>query len=118
MRKVIFILIMLIVFSAAASIAFGKTGNTKQEIYYEVVMIKKGDTLWNLAESFRPQDMSVAEYVEYIMKFNDMKNDKIISGQNIILPVFCWDKKWFSGILNLKGLTFIKRKSFFTHKNC
>ena len=32
--------------------------------------------------------MTTKEYVKYIMDFNDIKSDKIIAGQKLIVPYF------------------------------
>lgn len=44
-------------------------------IYY----VKPGDTLWNIAKSFRNK-------VEDIKKFNELKDDVIYSGQRLLIP--------------------------------
>ena len=54
----------------------------------DIYVVKKGDTLWNIAENYSYGNINTKEYVKEIMEFNNMENDRIIQGQNIIVPVY------------------------------
>ncbi len=53
---------------------------------YKSILIEKGDTLWNLAEEYMTDDYSsVQEYVQDLKRMNRLKDDKIISGEYLIV---------------------------------
>ena len=56
MKKILCIIIMVIMVLGVSNIVLG-SGESKQK-YYAQVTIKKGDTIWNLAEEFNNKNMS------------------------------------------------------------
>ncbi|MCJ7856176.1 LysM peptidoglycan-binding domain-containing protein [Lachnospiraceae bacterium NSJ-143] len=87
MRKLVFVILMFLSCVLIVNLASGKTSHKESDIVYEIHEIKSGDTLWDIAGLYKYNDCSTSQYVKEIMEFNNMKNDKIISGQNIIIPV-------------------------------
>ena len=55
---------------------------------YSEIMIQSGDTLWNLAEEFGPDDQDIREIVYEICKLNDISADSIYPGQTILIPSY------------------------------
>ncbi len=54
--------------------------------YYTSIEIRPGDTLWAIAEEHMTDDYdSVAEYVQVLMKMNQLDSDEIYSGENLII---------------------------------
>ena len=49
--------------------------------------IKSGDTLWSISQKYKNEDEATKDYVEKIMKFNNMKSDKIKNGQKIVVII-------------------------------
>jgi len=47
--------------------------------------VKSGDTLWTIAERFKPVEMDTREFVYYIRELND-NDGKIFPGQVIKIP--------------------------------
>jgi len=80
-------MITLIVVFAGVKFTFGGISEEETCVYYEEVEIVKGDTLWSISEEYKSDDESIMECVEKIKSFNNMKSDKIKSGQRIIIPV-------------------------------
>lgn len=91
MRKSVFIFVTLIIVVAAFKFAFGNTEKKYTE-YYEVHKIVNGDTLWSIAQTYSDGNIETVDYVEKIKTFNGMQNDKIKSGQQIIIPVYKLEK--------------------------
>lgn len=87
MKKYFFVLITFIVVFTASVMSFGDIKISRKSIYYLSVDIRKGDTLWNIAESYKAEETSVIDYVSRIKEFNDMENDIIKIGQKLILPI-------------------------------
>ena len=88
MRKYVFILITLCMVISFATISFGKTDIEKTEVYYELVDINKGDTLWTIAEEYNTKFDDVRDYIEVIKEFNNMKGTIIQYGDKILIPVY------------------------------
>ena len=85
MRKFVCFLITIIIVVAGATFTFGETD--KEKVYYEQVEIKSGDTLWSISQKYKNEDEATKDYVEKIMKFNNMKSDKIKNGQKIVVII-------------------------------
>lgn len=54
--------------------------------HYKNVTIESGDTLWSLAEQYRGK-MSTHDWISLVKKENALRNDAIVVGQEIYLPV-------------------------------
>lgn len=87
MRKLFFLCVIMIVIGGG-KLVFGETSTETTNVYYEVVEIQKGDTVWSIAQSFMREEDNTKEYVDFILKFNHMSSAKILPGQNIIIPVY------------------------------
>jgi len=57
------------------------------DVYYRNVLITHGDSLWSLAEQYKPEDAPIRQYIRAVMDLNGLKSDTIYEGQYIILPV-------------------------------
>ncbi|HOQ16233.1 MAG TPA: LysM peptidoglycan-binding domain-containing protein [Defluviitaleaceae bacterium] len=55
---------------------------------YEEVMIHRGDSLWKLAQKYKPEDKSTKEYVKLIKEFNRLESDRLYAGDTIIIPIY------------------------------
>ena len=86
MRKLVFLVLLIISVVLFCGFASGNTAYIESNIYYEVHNIKSGDTLWDIALLYS-DGSDVNSYVEEIMSFNNMKNQNIQAGHNIIIPV-------------------------------
>ena len=54
--------------------------------YYKSIEIRKGDTLWDIAEQTKPVDCgSTAEYVQVLKDMNRLGSDDIQSGRHLIV---------------------------------
>lgn len=55
----------------------------------EVVIVEKGDTLWDIAETYCPDDTDIRVYIYKIMEFNDMLSAGDIKvGEMIGIPIY------------------------------
>lgn len=77
----------IIVFAVFTCIVIGTLAITNGKIeQHEKVVIAHGDTLWSLAEQYRGS-MSVGQWIRYVQRTNDMYNDDIMVGQQLIIPI-------------------------------
>lgn len=58
-----------------------------EDIVYEVIEVKKGDTLWSIAgEYYKPEYRSIPAFIEMIKECNHMENDRIYAGSYLMVP--------------------------------
>lgn len=53
----------------------------------ETVVVKSGDTLWGIAEEYKPKEIYILEYIEEIKKLNNIDSD-IHGGDTILVYVY------------------------------
>ena len=56
--------------------------HNKQTVSY---FVQSGDTLWGIAEKYKPHWMDTREYIHEISKLNDMDSDTIHTGDELII---------------------------------
>ena len=54
------------------------------DVYYSSIVINKGDTLTSIAQRYKGPNETVKEYIDNIIRLNNMRNDTIYSGAKII----------------------------------
>jgi hypothetical protein len=87
----IIITLSLILMLAAAFIAggflFGQDASGIQTPVYETVRVMPGDTLWDIAVLYAPDDISIRAYIGEICKANDLDDSSIQAGMVLSVPV-------------------------------
>lgn len=71
------IVILVLSFSLKTNAKENREPSTK---LYTSVMIEEGDSLWSIAETNKPDDVSVSEYIKHIKKINQLNTDDIHAG--------------------------------------
>jgi LysM repeat protein len=59
-----------------------------EPLNYVTVVVKKGDSLWKIAEKYDNNKMDLRQYIYIIEKYNHLDNSVLQPGQRIILPVY------------------------------
>ena len=88
-RFTVFVVLTIVLMTTAANFALGlntAASSTVQE--YMDVEIKSGDTLWNIAETYMPDNMDTREAVYQICSLNDISADELYAGMTIQVPVY------------------------------
>ena len=81
-------LILVVIFTVlVATVAFARGSMGNEGINVVSVKITSGDTLWNIALEYKPDDCDVREFVRRISEYNGIQNANIISGQTIYIPI-------------------------------
>lgn len=81
-------LVIIIAFTAATTILGFNTANSSSMNVYDQVEIHNGDTLWEIACEYCPDDMDVRAYVYNICDINDTSADQIEAGMKILVPIY------------------------------
>lgn len=80
-----FIVISGFVFADSVQ-AMAKTELADEGKFYKSITIKKGDTLWDIANEYMTDDYeSVEEYVCVLKEMNNLKSDKILFGDKLVV---------------------------------
>lgn len=81
------IAVCCICFGSFMASAHGNHMNPEQFQIYESITIKSGDTLWDIAESYMPNDYngSIDSYIKELKSINRLSNDTIKTGDKLIV---------------------------------
>ena len=58
---------------------------SNQYKYYTSVQIQSGDTLWNIAKRYCPEEAEINTYVNEIKEINHLQSDEIHSGKYLTI---------------------------------
>ncbi len=83
MNKIVIVLMILLVFSATAM----AVPSDKEEFTFVNVVVRKGDTIWDLSKSFAAKNEDVRIVVDRIYKVNKIQDSSIRPGQSLVVPV-------------------------------
>ncbi|MDO4530696.1 MAG: LysM peptidoglycan-binding domain-containing protein [Bacillota bacterium] len=86
-RKNMFVMLTMALILCLGTLAMGGESSVQTETYYECVQVQKGDTIWEIAEKYKMEDMDTERMVDEIMEVNGLKHTNIRAGESIIVPV-------------------------------
>lgn len=79
--SIIFIILAVMFIAVFSDISYGYN-----EPAYKTLIVKPGDTLWNIAKQHK-NDCEIREFVYEIKKLNGLKNSCLIQGEEIKIPI-------------------------------
>ena len=53
-----------------------------------IVFVEEGDTIWDYAEKYCPENMDIRKYIDIVRDYNDKDNTNVYVGEVIRLPIF------------------------------
>ena len=78
-----------IFFTAAAVIVLLICGSrTSPKYSVKNYGIEYGDTLWKIAEEYKPDSMAYSKYIDTLYKLNEGLTAEIYPGQAIFIPIY------------------------------
>ena len=84
----VFVLAMILMFAMIGGYMFGSfDAEGSSRTTYEMVTIQYGDTLWEIAECYKPADKDTRDFMYEICDYNKISAGEIYQGQNIMVPV-------------------------------
>lgn len=103
LKKALIILIVAVIF-ITIGVIFGSdilaSSNSNASIgqdsykYYTSIEVKKGDTLWAIAETYISDEYNDREkYVEEVVALNDLQDTTIHTGQFLTVPYYASEFK-------------------------
>ena len=84
------IIIAIVLFNVSDISGFsGNTAKEKSYKYYTSIIIRKGDTLWSIAEEYMTEEYDgIEEYIREIRRVNHICGDKIYAGEYLAIPCY------------------------------
>lgn len=82
-----FLMVLMVVVLMMAHGAFSKPDNISDEYNVVSVTVEYGDTLWSIANEYKPAGKDLREFVYELAANNGIKNCEIVCGQTIFVPV-------------------------------
>ena len=79
---------MLFVFTLVGTISGLNNSESLTKDSYTEIRVQTGDTLWDLAEKFGPDNKDIREVVYQICEVNDISADSIFPGQTLLIPSY------------------------------
>jgi len=77
----------MIILTAGTVVGANEALSLTKPVYTEVQIIS-GDTLWDLAKEYGPNDRDVRKVIHAICEINDISADDIQPGQSILIPQY------------------------------
>ncbi|MDO4261347.1 MAG: LysM peptidoglycan-binding domain-containing protein [Eubacteriales bacterium] len=96
-RRFLFLFAVTLVLMFTVGVGFGTLLTRAEEPvqsgsykYYSSIELESGDTLWDLAGEYMDEDhyISRADYINEVMTINHMSDDRLVSGQKLIVPYY------------------------------
>ncbi|SCJ80955.1 cell division suppressor protein YneA [uncultured Eubacterium sp.] len=79
---------ILCIFTILGSLTGINTVSSSSMTEYNLVKIESGDTLWDIASEYAPDNMDLRQVVYEICDLNEISADQLEAGQKIIIPVY------------------------------
>lgn len=94
-RSYTFCSLLILVFGLVLSLVLGSMACARMSYMEQLfsstdtqkVVVREGDSLWNLAESYAVEGISTKYLVEFIMDVNDLESAELHPGDVLYLPV-------------------------------
>lgn len=88
-RFILFIISMiLIIFGMVNFVLRPEYVSGSTEPIYETVIVKTGDTLWDIASKYVDAKTDIRMFIYDISVVNEIQNGQLIPGQEILIPMF------------------------------
>ena len=89
-KKRFSVFVFLVVFmltAATGAVAGSESTAAMSDPVYAEIQIESGDTLWDLANKYGPENVDTREIIHTICRINEISPDEIQPGQTILIPV-------------------------------
>lgn len=87
-RFITFLVIVICVFVGTIGYFTGfSTANAIEDSDYKIIEVSCGDTIWDLAEQYKDDNVEIRDAVYAICELNDIKADEIKPGMKLTIPV-------------------------------
>ncbi len=87
-RFTTFMVIVILMAGLISGMLFGSfDAEGSSRTMYKTVTVSAGDTLWDIASAYKPEDKEIRNYIYEICDLNDISAGAIYEGQDIMIPI-------------------------------
>ena len=86
LTRIMTVIILLTITCTGMVSAFAASDEGNSFAKLETVVVKSGDTLWEIAVAHKPKGKDTRVYIEHIKDYNELTVSSIQSGDVLILP--------------------------------
>lgn len=76
---------LLVIAAIAILILLASRSKASHEFSRSIYYVEYGDTLWDVASAYCPDDMDKREYINEIITLNDLPSAMIYEGQKLVV---------------------------------
>ncbi|MBP1935891.1 LysM peptidoglycan-binding domain-containing protein [Paenibacillus sediminis] len=84
----IFILTMILIVTCTGMVSAFAASDRTDSMPLDTIVVHSGDTLWGIAEKYKPAGSDTRIYIEGIKNKNDLNGSQIEVGDVLVLPRF------------------------------
>lgn len=81
------LMVVITVFTFGSMFGLNESDSLSTPAYIEV-KVQSGDTLWDIADTYGPDDVDVRRVIYEICRINHVTADTIVPGQQILVPEY------------------------------
>ena len=94
----------ILIFSHALKTKANERRRAEDKLYASI-MINEGDTLWSIANCYKPEAVSTREYIHALKAMNHLTSDTIKTGNYLIVYYYGTDTAVLQTINNCNNMT-------------
>ena len=81
------VVILCIITAGTTLLGLNTAGGTSMDQYH-AVKVESGDTIWNIASEYGPEDQDIRKTVFEICDLNEIQADELQAGNHILVPAY------------------------------
>lgn len=81
---IFFMVVFTVIMSSSLKTNARENSDNNRKVYTSI-SIETGDTLWDIAEEYKPEEMTCKEYINEIKQINSLSSDDIHSGNYLMV---------------------------------
>ena len=87
-RFTAFMIVVILMAGMLTGLMFGSfDAEGSSKTIYKTITVSYGDTLWDIASRYKPEDKEIRNYIYEICDYNDISAGGIYEGQELTIPV-------------------------------
>ncbi|WLR43457.1 LysM peptidoglycan-binding domain-containing protein [Bacillus carboniphilus] len=97
-------------FIVVVAVGFGALVESEEELdNYVMIEVQSGDSLWNLSKQFQDyHSLSDSEFVNWVEEKNELIDEKIQTGERLIIPIQVEEEHVENDYVTLSGCSKMK----------
>ena len=87
-RFTTFMVVVMLIIGMAGGLMFGTlNAEGSSKTTYETITVQDGDTLWEIAETYKPAGKDIRDFIYEICDYNKISAGEIYHGQDLVIPI-------------------------------